>query len=341
MNFKKSAPPAVQYYDRTVSPKLVDLLRPGEALAWLPDHLRKGTGNLSLADIQFRKDAKARKAGALQIYVGSTSVLEILAPANGSTTGAPRPPREGFKLTVGAQTYRKVWGDMPTGRLTADELRSAKSSIAAYLRRASEQVTARWLDKESKAHAGFMRRYGFCGDGEGPCLAVDREVVIGHSTDEVRKKHREQLRKSGRENKGRVSSELDALVVLQGGKIGLVELKAAPEGLPDAAAQVLTYLDRFRQLQGLRNGIHGVADLLAQKLDAGLVPKTRGTEAFSGAATLRPVIAIPDEPARWMERWRSMIAKTRREEELTDLLLWRLSPDGEILDEARAFGGKA
>lgn len=341
MNGRKSAQPAALYYDRTVSPKLVDVLRPGGALAWLPDHLREGTGRLSLADIQFRKDAKARKAGALQVYVGSTSVLEILAPANGGANGATKPLREGFKLTVGAQTYRKVWGDMPTGRLTADELRSARSSIAGYLRRASEQVTERWLDKESKAHSGFMRRYGLCGNGE-PCVAVDREVVIGHSTDEVRRKNREQLRKSGRENKGRVSSELDALVVLGGGKIGLVELKAAPEGLPDAAAQVLTYLDRFRQLQDHGGGtIHGVADLLAQKLDAGLVPKPRGTKAFSGAAALRPVIAIPDEAGRWMERWRSVIAKTGREAELADLVLWRLSPDGEILDEARAFGGKA
>lgn len=318
------------YYDRTVDESLLSLLRPGGALEWLPALLRDGHGNLAKADLQLRRDRQRRRAGALQVYVGSTSILEIAA--------VPAPDKPAVSLSVGAKTYRELWGnDLPTEPVALGALDRHQSALEGYLERVARAVTARWLDKESSVHAGLMRRYGLCGVPDGGPLALDREVVIGHVDDEARRAKRSQLREAGHENKGRVSSELDVLVVLPGGEAGLVELKEGPKGIPDAAAQVLTYLDRFTALRSQEggNGLGGARKLLDQKLSAGLLPSHSCAAEFSGASAVCPVIAIPDIERGWPVRWLEALAAFERK--LPGLRLWRLSDSGEIVDERVVF----
>lgn len=320
------------YYDRTVDESLLSLLRPGGALEWLPGFLRDRRGNLAKADLQLRRDRQRRRAGALQVYVGSTSILEIAAvpvPVPGETT---------VSLSVGAKAYRDLWDhELPRGRVRSDVLGQRRNVLEGYLERVAGSVTPRWLDKESRVHAGFMRRYGLCGGPSSGFLALDREVVIGHIDDEVRRTNRSRLQDDGYENNGRISSELDVLVVLPGGEAGLVELKEGPKGLPDAAAQVLTYLDRFTALRAQEggNGLCGARKLLDQKVGAGLLPTAPCAGSFSGASRLRPIIAIPDVERGWPDRWIEVLEAFERKP--PGLTLWRLSDFGEVLEERILF----
>lgn len=320
------------YYDRTVDESLVSALRPGGVLEWLPAFLRDGRGNLARADLQLRRDRQRRRAGALQVYVGSTSILQIAA------VPGPTPDKTAVSLSVGAKTYRELWDDvLPMGDVELGTLDQHRSALQGYLERVAGAVTARWLDKESRVHAGLMRRYGLCAEPGGGLLALDREVVIGHVNDDARRFNRSRLQEAGYENKGRVSSELDVLVVLPGGEAGLVELKEGPKGIPDAAAQVLTYLDRFTALRAQEggNGLVGARKLLAQKVSAGLLPSNLCAARFSGASAVRPVIAIPDVERGWPVRWLEALAAFERK--LPGLILWRLSDSGEVLDERVVF----
>src|SRR4051812_22669774 len=101
------------YYDRSIPDELKVLLGPKGALAWLPDFLRKREGALALSDLQLRRDRKGRIGGALQVYVGSSSILEI-APSGRRPRSSPRVH---FKLKVNAKSYRDVWETMPVKRV--------------------------------------------------------------------------------------------------------------------------------------------------------------------------------------------------------------------------------
>src|SRR3954469_16326797 len=88
------------YYDRSIPEELKELLGRDGALAWLPDFLREGEGALALSDLQLRRDGKGRIGGALQVYVGSSSILEI-APSRTGPSGS-----RNFKLEVAAKPYK-------------------------------------------------------------------------------------------------------------------------------------------------------------------------------------------------------------------------------------------
>ncbi len=319
-----------EYYNRAVPKELEALLVSDGALFWLRSFLATGVGNLALGDVQLRADNTARKTGSIQIYVGSTSILEIRPRAR---RGANKIDR--FALTVGAETYRRYW-DLPTEAVDAAELTSLRSCIESYLTRAGASVTKRWTDQESRVHAGLMRHHGLLAEAASEFVVFDREVVLGHADKAGRSKVANELRDLGFGAKGRISNELDAIAVLPGGHIGLIELKSGENFLEDAAAQVAIYLQRFERLRASGStALDGLVALVRQKVRAGLLPAIPAIATLSPASAFRPVVAMPGSASGWPRSWIRRLERHRTV--LPSLQLWRVSQDGQVLARIDAW----
>jgi hypothetical protein len=211
-----------------------------------------------------------------------------------------------------------------------------RTVLEGHLRKSAEETHSGLVDGEAVAHAGMMRRYGLDHQRGDPFLALDSEVRIGFgSTRERGDFEAELLGRLGPGMRGGLPRKLDALGMLPGGDVALVEIKAEGGGLDRAAAQVAAHVFAFGMLaQQAQYDLGAVLSLLArQKAAVGLLPP--GTTVANGAPGIVPVIAAPDAKGDWLERWEDELspACNAHPELLRGLKLWRLSPEGEVLEE--------
>jgi hypothetical protein len=239
-----------------------------------------------------------------------------------------------FGLAVAAQTYRRHW-QLPKDALTASELQELRPAIEQYLRAAASAASTHWVDQESRVHAGLMRRYGLLASASSAFVIFDREVVLGHADAEGRGLVTDQLRTMGLSAKGRISRELDAIAVLPGPEIGLIEIKSDERHVEAAASQVAIYLERFERLRRTQESLEGLRDLVTQKVRIGLVPGVAPAAQLTDDTPFRPIVAMPGKVEGWPDTWRRRLAGGQKS--LPGLELWRVSKDGEVEERARAW----
>lgn len=318
------------YYDRRLPAPLLAKLHPSTGpLRWLVDLVRSPWGAEHLAHIQFRRAASTRASGGIQVYLGRTSPLEIVAK-----------PKDSVEMRA-ERAYRGVSPDLFGRWIPGVELAGLHEHQEAHLRCCAEGVTRSFLDGEALAHAGMMRRYGLRHVPGDPLVAVDSEVQLGFASTVERTQFEEELRARFHLTKGGIPRKLDMIGLLPSGDIALVEIKEEKGDIVRAAVQVgahMTAMSRLRLQEG--NDLHEVLNgTVSQKVKVGLIPETSMPVTTPGSK-LVPIIAAPvaTGDTTWAERWLRATASVRLAHPglIDGLRLWRLSSSGEVLEEVAA-----
>ena len=315
------------YYDRRIDEVLARTLEPGGALYWLLDHVCSEEGVDRHAHIQFRRNRRDRRLGSIQLYWGRTSPLEF------KLRGASQ-IRLNADPTYKAESAHLFSKTVPIDRLDQieDELRSHLVQIGNLLDYSPKRRQS-FLTHEAVCHAGLMRRYGHgCSTGD-PLVVIDSEAQIGYSSRDRRDADdaeiREQLQLSRSEA---IPRKLDALGVLPGGELALVEVKDTRGSIDRAIIQAAAHLVRYSHLLALGNVRDTIQAMIDQKAAAGLIP--RGCPRLEDTPRIVPCIAAPVDLSGWPSNWRRAIENCSREMRalLWDALFIRLDEAGRILD---------
>lgn len=307
------------YYDRRIPQNLLDLL--SGPLAWMVDWLRTEEAAAAHARLDFRRARGTRKHGGLQVYLGRTSPLEVLGSARGH-----------HKLTT-HKTYKALTPALFNRTFAADDLAANEDLMRQHLETVAATADPSFLTSEARPHGGLMRLYGLRHEDGLPLLAVDSEVRLGFDNQAASNAFRDTVR--GRLGAGeRIPSKLDALGVLPDGQPALVEVKKLGGDIHSACYQLATYTMFFEALHGSGHDLADVTSgMVTQKQSVGLIPPAAPPPVLSTRPV--PIIAAPDHRSDWLEKWRdATVARLNYGDLLTDLRFWRLSEDGEILEQA-------
>lgn len=312
------------YYDRSLPDEYVELLRNNSFFLRLIELVRSPWGSDSLAHIEFRRSNGIRR-GAVKVYLGRSSVLEIRAKADGT-----------FGLQADAR-YEPVAANLFGRSFDSASLENLTTAVEEYLFKVRGHVGAQFTEGEGRVHAGFVRRYGLNHRADDPFVAVDKEIRVGFSA----KTETAAFESGIRHRFGEVHRELDSLGILARGDIALIELKKEKESIETGAMQAATHVLTFQTLLAAQQQTNAAFDLAAtinvlleQKVLVDLLPE----HACRGRphAQLVPVIAAPDRRTDWQTVWTAELqpVRVRHGDLLSDLRLWRLSDDGEVVEEA-------
>jgi hypothetical protein len=293
------------YFDRVPVPELLALVAPGGPLRWLVDVARADAG----MHLQLRRSRTSRPRGSVQLYLGRTSPLEIVAGAAGLVRlGAHRTYRP---LDPGL--FERAWASRDLVALVP-RLRGFVDGVRALAARS-------FTEGEARAQVGLLRRYGPLARRDDPFVALDSEAVIGFDSTPARQAYEQRLRADLA--LADVHRELDVLGVLADGSVALVELKAADADLDVAVAQAASHVHRFARLPAGWEA-RGLGGLAEAKVALGLLPFA---PRFAAPLRLVPVVAAPDLPSHW---------RPARPDLAAGVLLWRLDAAGQIVEERRA-----
>lgn len=312
------------YYNRLPGLDLLALLQPGGALEWLVDHVHGTWGATHGAHLQLRRSEGARGLGSVQVYLGRTSPLEVIAR-----------PGDRYRLRA-HRTYAVLAPDLFDHAVDVAALAALRPRLVSHLDGAVRAAPAAFLEGEARVGVGMLRRYGPHGRHGDPFVALDSEAVVGFADEAEQAAYGARLRTALGAFGGVSHDKLDVLGVLADGSIGLVEIKAADGDLGTAAAQVASHVHRFRALgredPGWETG--AIRRFAVAKRAARLLPYA---PRIATPTPIVPVIAAPDARGDWVARWRKALgpALARCPELLAGLRVWRLSPAGEILEEER------
>lgn len=316
------------YYDRRVPPSLLDLLLPEAPLGWLLPWLRSEPASRAGAHVQTRRDRDGRRHGGLQLYLGRTSPLELRPIARG-----------GYRLYADA-FYRAMAPELFEAAWTDASLTERAGALQAHVERAARETHRSFLDGEAVAHAGLMRRYGPLAAADAPLLALDSEARVGFGSQAEQRAFEAELRvRVGLPVGEDLPRKLDLVALDRAGRLLVVEVKKDASGLGRAAWQAACHVARLQSLVEERPDwfaevLGGVA---AERARVGLLGAAR-PPALGGAPVIVPVIAAPEDRPGWAEAWRAEIAAVRpvAGRWLDGLRLWRLAPDGEVLEDCGA-----
>jgi hypothetical protein len=315
------------YYDRTLPDELLDLFRGAGPLTWLLDLIHSAWGDTAGAHLEFRRSRGTR--GALQLYLGRTALLTVRSRA-----------RHRFDLTADA-SYRAIAPDLFDRAWSSADLARLAPDLRAYLHAAHARIAAAFTRGEAIAHAGLLRRYGLRHRPDDPLLAVDSEVRVGFPSQPDCRRFEAELRARLAPSRDGLPKKLDALGVLADGGLALIEVKdAVVDGgdLTAAVRQVAGHVFTFARLRAAPGAEthRSLVRMIEQKVSTRLL----GAHALGVAreARLVPVVAAPDTRPDWLRAWRDATAPARAAHRalLDDLRFWRLSPIGEVLEEAVA-----
>jgi hypothetical protein len=318
------------YFDRRLPSPMLELLWEGGPAGWLVPLVHSGLEPSAHAHIQFRCNQVNRSHGGILVYFGRTSPLEIRGDAK---------KRVSFLAEKDYVALSPVLFNMKVG---AEELRILRPRIETHLRDASEMVNRVFVSGEAICHAGMMRRYGLDFVGGDPFVVVDSEVRAGFDSTSEQGAFRQQERSALGIPDGDFPSKLDAAVVLKSGALGLVEVKAKGEDLRRAALQAAVHVGVFRELRdqrGPRYLVEVINGMLEQKARVGMLGHGRFPRLREDAP-LVPILAAP-EPASntgWADLWRKEVSSILETAgpRLAGLRLWRLSAEGELLEDVAA-----
>ena len=315
---------AVMYYDRSLPDDSFRVFSQSRFSARLFGLLRSPWGARVLAHVEFRRSNSQRhKYGSVKLYVGRSAVLEVIAGAD--TT---------FMLDADGK-YTALAPDLFGQRRTPEAMDEFACAVEEYLENVVSMVGPQFTEGEGRVHAGFVRRYGLDHRTDDLFVAVDKEIKVGFAA----KAETDAFTAELRDRFGKAHRELDTIGVLSDGNIGIVELKNEKESVEVAAVQAATHVLTFQRLVADQREREPAFDLgttlnklIEQKVGVGLLPEL-AYRAKPGA-TLVPVVAAPDGKPGWDARWRSDLRRALGEhgDLLAGLQLWKLSPDGEVVD---------
>ena len=310
------------YYDRSLPEPLFRHVGPGGGLDWLPAWLVSSTAVERRARVEFRRNAKDHKHGALMVYMGRTRPLVVI--------GSP-----GGDVRIDAEDSYKQQRPGIFGTCAASEVRGMKAELQTFLNECRVDVT--FLEGEGAVQGALARRYSV-DQVAGEPLIVDTEVRLGFATSAGLKgtAHRNALRdRLRREHPSFVGTKstptkLDVAAILPSGDLGVIELKKETGDLVEAVRQVAAHVFAFPILGA--TVIRGVHNLVAQKVEGGFLPAGRGGLR---AQRLIPIVGAPDSNPGWLARWRRETQHLRHDLAplLRDLRFWRLSDTGDILED--------
>ncbi len=323
------------YFDRTLRPELAALLT--GPLRWLLDAVRGPWGAANRAHLQSRKN-RGTPGGWLQLYTANESPLCL------ECLPGRRPPHssrfrffalEGASRPAPPPIVRANWRarglKQPGVKLTVPELATVRGQLEPYLHAAA--LNNESFDIEGRLTAGLARSRGLLATEPAPFLVLDTEARVGFDSMSARRDYLAQLAAHGL---GRYQ-ELDVLGLLPDGRLLAVEVKVSRADLQLAARQVATYQRQLRDVRARGDltpqTIHA---WVHQKESCGLLARGVAPAAADGPPV--PAIALPDDDPGWLAHWRQALAPSRalHPVELAGLRLYRLSPDGRVLDEATA-----
>lgn len=320
----------LMYYDRRIKEVLARTLQPGGALTWLLDHVCSEEGGNRHAHIQFRRDRSTRRLGSIQLYWGRTSPLEFKLCRNSHV-------RMNAASTYTAESTHLFSKTVPIDQLEQieDELRLHLMRVGNLLDCSPKRRQA-FITREAVCHAGLMRRYGHCWSTGDPMVVIDSEARIGYSSRDRRNaadsEIREQLQLDQSE---KIPTKLDALGVLPGGELALVEVKDKQGSIDRAIIQAAAHRARYSRLLAISNVRAKIQAMIDQKIATGLIP--HGCPRLNDTPRIVPCIAAPADPSDWPSNWRCAIENSSRETkaQLSDVLLIRLDRAGAIFDVRR------
>ena len=311
------------YYDRRLAAELLSLLSDGAPLSWLVAHSRAD----AQTRLEFRRAEGERRYGAIQLYRGRTSPVEVLGLAKGQV-----------KLKA-HRTYQSL---MPGLFGPALDLNDLQAALVPYLKRVADIAPDAFTGGEGAVHNALMRRYSLLHTDRDPVLLVDSEVRVGFRQDsrhrtgtEHRVAHQRQMEHELGIPASQSHTKLDAVGVSASGELALVEVKDASGDISEAARQLAAHLYTFSALlrQPESTLVEAVEGLLTQKVACGLIPSSAPLSRIA-PAKLVAVIAAPDVSGDWVHRWRTAIGNTltRVPGVPYRVELWRLHASGDIAD---------
>jgi hypothetical protein len=313
------------YYDRSLPTEALRLLAPGGGLAGLVAWLRDEPS----VRVGFRRDdSDERRRGAIGIYVGRTCLVELQFRAGGAVVATAHPRYRSYSPSL-FRSHR------------ARELDELEGAVRRHLERTIPEIHPKFRGGEGAVHTALMRRYSLSFGAGDLFVAVDCEAKLGfrgedgRAPGEVRGGYEEAAgRALGWSDPLSARKKLDAVGILADGSIALVEVKKRRGSIAEAARQAATHafhLGRFMQTPGchLATMLNG---MVAQKTHIGLLAP--GAYRASSWPALVPVVAAPDDREDWVRRWTDAIARSRTASPpLAGLRFWRLSDEGEIVEE--------
>ena len=176
-----------------------------------------------------------------------------------------------------------------------------------------------------------MRRYGHGWQRGDPILVLDSEAQIGFSNRCERAKYKAELLKQFRfSHPASVPTKLDAMGVLPGGDLALIEVKEEDGDINDAARQIAVHMARFSSLFAEDSFKEALRTVLEQKRATDVLPK--GSPIIGQAPRLIPWIAAPDEAPDWPSAWEKAVSShgANFAPYLQELTLVRLDTSGQI-----------
>lgn len=316
------------YYDRRIPPELLNVLLPGAALGWLLPWLATPAAAAVGAHVQTRRNELERRTGAIQLYVGRTSPLEVRARRRGRVRLHADP------------RYEAMTPELFGHDLELSDLARASGALREHSERAAAETVQSFVAGEGAVHAGLMRHYGHFATSDGPFIALDSEAKMGFSCDAHRKAFGATVRALvALPSAQQLPSKLDLVAVDRLGHVLLVEVKADASGLLRAAWQAAVHVARFRALlvehpAWVTNVLREIA---VEKVRIGLLGSA-GVPPLAPTSGLTPVIAAPDPSEGWAASWRREIAPVLSASggALTGLRLWRLAADGRVVEDIAA-----
>ena len=308
------------YYDRSLRKELLALASANGPLAWL---LRWVEAEAATR-LAFRRANGARNHGAVQVYVGRTSPLEFLWRTKGAVV-----------LSADAK-YRKVSPALFSQQHPVASLAALEPRLRQHLDDCRSSMPEAFTKGEAVVHNRMMRRYSLHHRKDDPVVAVDCEVKVGFDSKKQRQAYVDAAtRDPGRSHPDSPLRKLDAIGILREGEVALIEVKKEGGGLATAARQVEDHVFNFTRLLDERHDLAGMLDcMVEQKQGLGWV--SDGASSAPTSPLLVPIVAAPDHQADWVSRWSSKIAPVANASDyLGDLRFWRLSNDGEVVEEYR------
>lgn len=322
-------------FERYFTPEEATLLGTGGALNFLiSDHINGAEDDSTAFDIHFRENNK------LMYYHGTTCVL--IATVN----------RQSVKFTADKRYRRsKHAGDLFKSWRVENAL-EIRNSVKLYLAGIRSDVANRYYanGKEGFWQNKLCRYYGPKWDESKEWLIIDRECVLGFKTGKEKKEFYEQKRERYQNIRTRMQSadqkswgapkkkgfgdELDMLAISPSKELLTIELKHGgnTSGIYWAPLQVSVYHDAFGEV--LESISEGIKTMVAQKVNAGLLPQTALSRLPQGNFTsIRAVVAIGKPPSARSRCWKKM---TEVLATMTDL---KLSPDIDIATFDMKDGG--
>ncbi len=257
------------YYNRTISNDLSSLLEENGQLRWLFDFVKKRE------DLDFLI-GKNKSKEWISVYRGLTRIISITLKANNTI------------YIDGAETYKNILPALYGSKSIDDNFQDDIENLILQIEQNNQFDRYYKNEKEGYYQNVLSRIYGICSKPDADFVIIDKEVVIGYSSQvvkdtlfgDIQQKYKQLQREISAVNPERygkdlekksIGNELDFLALDKEGNILLMELKHGTNtsGIYLSPLQIGMYADihnKFKEELG-----DAVFEMLEQKQKIGLI----------------------------------------------------------------------